>query len=79
MRLLDPLRLQSLGLFPLLFESPITHFYPRFCPSAVRTFLTTLLGLGYKSRFVFITFSPSNVTLNSPRPPLFISTSTFSS
>src|SRR5262245_30292721 len=37
---------------------------------------TTLLGVGYHRRLVSISFSPSIDTLNSPRPPLTVFTST---
>jgi len=46
-------------------------------PSALSTVLITLLGFGYNNRFVLTTFSPSTLTLNSPKPPLCDSTCTF--
>src|SRR5215217_6154735 len=41
-----------------------------------RVLATTLLGVGYQRRLVSTTFRPPMETLNSPSPPLTVSTST---
>lgn len=66
-------------------DTSMPHVAPRLRPlllqevcsaNSDRVLATTLLGVGYQRRLVSITFRPPTETLNSPSPPLTVSTST---